>query len=71
MLLLHDQPEYRLTAAQLLHDPWLYEAQQQPFPVQPIFTPPIAEVPDDKSPRIPGRGRQCLPVFKDTCGAYM
>ena len=71
MLLLHNQPEHRLTAAQLLHDPWLYEAQQKPFPIQRILTPPIAEVSDYITHGIQGRGRQCLPVFKNTCGADM
>lgn len=71
LLLLHDQPEYRLTAAQLLHNPWLYEAQGKSFPVKPISTPPVTEVPEDITQRIQGRGRQCLTVFKDTCGAHM
>ena len=36
--LLHDLPERRLTATQLLNKPWLYEAQGKPFPTDYIFT---------------------------------
>ena len=79
MLLLHDQPEYRLTAAHLLHDPWLYEAQQKP---EKNFWKSLEKFSDwrgeDGLDRerlllclIQERGRQCLPVFKDTRGVHV
>ena len=36
--LLHDLPDRQLTAAQLLHNLWLYAAQGKLFPNESVFT---------------------------------
>ena len=71
--LLHDLPERRLTATQLLNKRWLYEAQGKPFPTGSIFNPPVSEVPIDISRRIQRRVRhpQLLPVVVDPLPAHM
>ena len=71
--LLHDLPERRLTAAQLLHNPWLYHVQGKLFPTQPIFAPAISPVPPHISHHIQRRQRhtQLLPVILDPFRANM
>ena len=71
--LLHDLPERRLTAAQLLHNPWLYTAQGKLFPDEPIFAPAISPVPPHISNHIQRRQRhtQLLPVMIDPFRAHV
>ena len=71
--LLHDLPERRLTATQLLHNPWLYAAQGKLFPTEPIFAPVIPPVPLHISHNIQWcqRHAQLLPVIVDPFRAHV
>ena len=70
---LHDLPERRLTATQLLNKPWLYEAQGKPFPTDSIFTSPVSNVPIEISRRNQRlvRHPQLLHVMVDAFPAHM
>ena len=69
--LLHDLPERRLTAAQLLHNPCLYAAQGKLFPDEPIFTPAISPVPLHISNHIQRRQHHTQPVMIDPFRTHM
>ena len=71
--LLHDKAKRRLTATQLLHNPWVYEAQGKPFPPDTTISAlPRSRVPSDIVCIVPReRRRQHLPANEETSGDHM